>query len=141
MAPIFNGRALPEYKILKHKLKQRGFSVRFFYEKGNGIKSLLDKTGRLTDFRGLFLFSQPKSRFVYVRESDHVLHDIQQTVRGERQKDEQFLRKIAGQYGFRSALAGQEYLKSMEVRWIEVFQKSKRLSLCHTIQSLGGKLI
>lgn len=103
--------------------------MRLFYKQGNGIKTLLDKTGRITDFRGLFVIVSADKRQVIVRESDQVLTEIQKTVRGKRVKDQKLLKRIARLYGFKSALAGQEYLKSMEVKMLEIFDESKRIAL------------
>ena len=117
-------------------MKKKGFPVKTFYKRGNGIKTILYRTGRLADFKGLFVFSSKDGKAVFVKESENVLQEIQQTVRGERVKDRKFLEKIANTYGFNTSLAGQAYLKSMEVKWIEIFQKSKRLALFKASKSI-----
>lgn len=117
-------------------MKKKGFPVKVFYKEGNGIKTLLKRTGRLTDFKGLFVLSSKDGQLTYMKESENVLREIQQLVRGKRKKDQLFLQKIANAYGFDTVLAGQTHLKSMEVKWIEVFQKPKRLALYKASQSL-----
>ncbi|MEP1713113.1 hypothetical protein [Ekhidna sp.] len=72
-------------------MKNRGYPVKVFFRKGNGIKTLLNETGRFYDFKGLFVFSTNDHSHSFVKESDTVLQDIQKTVRGDRAQDREFL--------------------------------------------------
>ncbi|MEP5612902.1 MAG: hypothetical protein ABJP45_11660 [Cyclobacteriaceae bacterium] len=118
-------------KLLKRKSAQ-GFPMNMFYKEGNGIKTLLKNTGRLTDFKGVFLVKGRDGLFLAFS-SKNVLKEIQKLARCYRKKDEDLLIKIADHFGFLTALAGQEYLRSMEVTWLEVTSEAERLLLTRTL--------
>jgi hypothetical protein len=122
-------------RLISNKIQKKGFPVNMFFQKGNGIKTLLKKTGRLSDFRGIFLFVPKNRKLFLVLESENVLKEIQKIVRGKRKKDKAFLREIANIYGYKSALAGRAFLKSMDAFWVEVFRKPRRLRLLKTLKS------
>lgn len=118
-------------KLLKHK-STKGFPLEVFYQEGNGRKALLRQTGRLMDLKGVFLI-KGKDRFYLAFSSENVLKEIQMLVRGSRKKDEELLKQVADHFGFLTSLAGQEYLRSMEVTWLEVSSEAERLLLTRAL--------
>lgn len=121
-------------KLYREKLKT-GFPLKNFYEEGNGIKAILKHVGRLTDFKGVFVIIDRKNKPIVIGESEHVLIEIQKLVRCKRVKDKVLLEKLAIRFGFKTALAGQEYIKSMRVNWIEVVNEVERIALKHALES------
>ena len=130
-----------EIELLSNMLKKDGYRVDQFHKKGNGIKSLLQSTGRLTDFKGLFIFFKPDNFKVFVGESENVLREIQKIARCQRKKDQDYLMNIAESNGLNTIEDGQSYLLTMNVHWIEIIQRNKRLTLCRAIQSTNFSIL
>ncbi len=118
-------------KLLKRK-STKGFPMEMFYREGNGIKTLLRLSGRIMDLKGVFLI-KGKEEFFLAFHSENVLREIQMLVRGHRKQDQELLRKIADHFGFLTPLAGQEYLRTMEVTWLEVTSEAERLLLTRSL--------
>jgi hypothetical protein len=64
-----------------------------------------------------------------------VLIEIQKSVRSVRVKDKALLGNLATRFGFTTALAGQEYIKSMRVNWIVIVNKVERIVLKRALES------
>ncbi|MEP2024513.1 MAG: hypothetical protein ABJH98_11420 [Reichenbachiella sp.] len=115
-------------KLFKRKLL-RGYDISMFQKKGNGLKTIMEKTGRLNDLSGLYVISSSTGEPLILSSSKKVLADIQQLARGKRAKDKMILEKVAIHYGFHSYKMGRELLLAMKVNWLEVTDKTFRLML------------
>ncbi|MBU2913826.1 MULTISPECIES: hypothetical protein [Reichenbachiella] len=115
-------------RLFRAKL-DKGFPLTAFYKKGNGIKTILNHTGRFTDFKGVFFIVDYRNTPILASESKHVIQDIQNLVRGRRVKDRKYLKKLSQKYGYSTLLAGQEYMKDMHVNWIELPDQAERILL------------
>ena len=104
--------------ILTHRM-QNGYSMKPFCTEGIGLQTALEEVGRLTDFKGVFVIVDDLHLPIVLGESDRVISELLKLAKGIRVQDQDLLKKIASRYGFNTALAGQEYLKSMQVNWIE----------------------
>jgi len=124
----------PKVKLFRRKLKT-GYPLHDFYEKGNGIKTILEKVGRLTDIRGIFVIINEKNQPVILGESDAILAEAQKLVRGERIIDQVILKQLAGLYGLNTPLAGQAYIQSMKINWLEITNKVERIALKRALES------
>ncbi|MEO9485262.1 MAG: hypothetical protein ABJG47_17515 [Ekhidna sp.] len=121
-------------KLYHEKLKD-GYPLQDFYEEGNGIKTILHKIGRLTDIKGVFVIVNRKNQPVILGESETILAEVQKLVRGVRVKDQVVLEKLADIHGFTTALAGQEYIRSMKINWLEITNKVERIALKRALES------
>ncbi|MFY0598888.1 MAG: hypothetical protein JXR03_04405 [Cyclobacteriaceae bacterium] len=126
----------PKLKLFKEKLKD-GYPLQDFYEEGNGIKTILEKVGRLTDVKGVFVIINRKNQPVILGESETLLAEVQKLIRGIRVKDQVVLEKLASLYGFSTSLAGQEYIRSMRVNWLEITNKVERIALKQALISIS----
>jgi hypothetical protein len=61
-----------------------------FFEKGMGVKSILKKTGRLTDFKGIYGFIEG-GKIVYIDESSYVIRRLVRHFKG----NSKYQRKLA----------------------------------------------
>ncbi|WP_420579837.1 hypothetical protein [Reichenbachiella sp.] len=110
-------------KLFKQKLL-RGYDLSIFQKRGNGLKTIMDKTGRLNDLSGIYVISSATGEPLILSSSKKVLADIQQLARAKRAKDKEALEKVANYYGFASYKMGRELLLGMKVNWLEVTDKS-----------------
>ncbi|MEO9965422.1 MAG: hypothetical protein ABJF11_06530 [Reichenbachiella sp.] len=124
----------PKIKLYRRKLKS-GFPLQDFYQEGNGIKTILQKVGRLTDIKGIFVIINRKNQPIILGESQSILADAQKLVRGVRVKDQIALEKIAELYGFSTVLAGQTYIRTMKINWLEITNKVERIALKRALES------
>ncbi len=111
-------RIYKRIKVLQRALQKGGIKLKLF-RRGNGIKTISDKVGRVDDFSGVYVIQDENNENIIVKYAKHVFRDIQQVVRGKRNMDRELLENVASRYGFRSSLAGKTYLKDMKVWWIE----------------------
>jgi len=100
--------------------KFNGFPMKLFHQRGNGIETLKLKTGRLQDFKGLFVIYSHRNNPVIVGSSTTVLNEIQNLIRGHRKTDRIQLENIAHHFGYKTWFAGQSYVKNMKVCWVDV---------------------
>ncbi|WP_422362160.1 hypothetical protein [Reichenbachiella sp.] len=115
-------------KLFKRKLSS-GHDVSIFQKRGNGLKTIMDKTGRLNDLSGLYVISSSTGEPLILSSSKKVLTDIQKLTRAKRVKDKAVLEKVANYYGFSNYKMGRELLLAMKVNWLEITDKTFRLML------------
>lgn len=135
LAPSYSAKQLNRSKkiiakvnLLKRKLLQ-GYELSIFQKKGNGINTLIQKTGRLNDLSGVFVISSSTGEPLIVGSSKKVLAEIQKLTRGQRVKDKEALEKVANHYGFTNYNMAKKLLLAMTVNWLEVTDKTFRLML------------
>lgn len=121
-------------KMLTQRM-ENGYPMSQFCMDRVGLKTILEYVGRLTDFKGVFVIVDDTHKPIVVGESEKVLSEILKLTKSSRVKDQQLLKKIAMRYGFHTALAGKEYLKSMQVNWLEVGSKPERILLKRSLTS------
>ncbi len=124
----------PKMKLYRKKIKA-GYPLEDFFQEGNGIKTILQKVGRLTDIKGVFVIVNKNKQPVILGESHAILTEAQKLVRGVRVKDQLVLEQLASLYGFTTALAGQEYIQSMNINWLEITNKVERIALKRALES------
>lgn len=115
-------------KLFRRKIKS-GFEVSIFQKRGNGIRTILESVGRMTDLSGLYVISSAAGQPLILGSSKTVLRDIQTLARAKRMKDKLALEKVAQCFGFESYKMGKELLLAATVNWIEVTDKSYRMML------------
>lgn len=115
-------------KLFKRKLL-RGYDISIFQKRGNGLKTILEKTGRFNDLSGLYVISSSTGEPLILSTSKSVLADIQLLARAKRVKDKAVLEKVANYYGFTNYKMGRELLLAMKVNWLEITDKTFRLML------------
>ena len=72
---------LPKRKEMVRVLKENAMPADLFYKKGNGVKSILEKTGRLTDFKGIYGFLD-EDKLIYIDESSYVIRRLVRQFKG-----------------------------------------------------------
>ncbi len=72
---------LPKRKKMISVLVENPIEGKIFYKKGSGVKSILQQTGRLTDFKGIYAFIH-KEKLVFIDESSYVLRRIMRQFKG-----------------------------------------------------------
>ncbi|UXX79107.1 hypothetical protein N7E81_17275 [Reichenbachiella carrageenanivorans] len=115
-------------RLFRRKIKT-GYDVSIFQKKGNGIRTIQDRIGRMTDLSGLYVVSSATGKPLILGASKTVLRDIQSLARAIRMKDKMALGKVAQHFGFEGYKMGGELLLAATVNWIEVTDKSYRLML------------
>jgi len=81
---------LPKRSEMIVVLKENPIPTNLFFEKGMGVKSILKKTGRLTDFKGIYCFIE-KGKIVYIDESSYVIRRLVRQFKG----NSKYQRKLA----------------------------------------------
>lgn len=66
---------LPKRMEMLNVLKDGAFSAEIFWKKGNGVKSVLEHMGRLSDFKGIYAFIE-NDKFIYIDESSYVIRRL-----------------------------------------------------------------
>ncbi|MDW3211257.1 MAG: hypothetical protein R8N23_15385 [Reichenbachiella sp.] len=127
-------RIIAKVNLLKRKLLQ-GYELSIFQKRGNGINTLIQKTGRLNDLSGVFVISSSTGEPLILGSSKKVLAEIQKLTRGRRIKDKEALEKVALHYGFANYKMAKELLLAMTVNWLEVTDKTFRLMLKRAMMS------
>ncbi|WP_456459076.1 hypothetical protein [Reichenbachiella sp.] len=125
-------RIIAKVNLLKRKLLQ-GHELSIFQKRGNGINTLIQKTGRLNDLSGVFVISSSTGEPLILGSSKKVLVEIQKLTRGQRVKDKEVLEKVANHYGFSNYKMSEKLLLAMTVNWLEVTDKTFRLMLKRAI--------
>lgn len=72
---------LPKRKEMIRVLMENAMSAELFYKKGNGVKHILSKTGRLTDFKGIYGFIK-EGKLIYIDESAYVIRRLVRQFKG-----------------------------------------------------------
>ncbi|WP_421764318.1 hypothetical protein [Ekhidna sp.] len=72
---------LPKRKKMMEVLRDSALSAELFNKKGFGLKSILDLTGRITDFKGIYGFIE-NDKLVYIDESSYVIRRIIRQFKG-----------------------------------------------------------
>lgn len=71
-------------------LRENPVPSSLFHKKGMGVKSILKKTGRLTDFKGIYCFIED-GKIVYIDESSYVIRRLVRQYKG----NSKYQRKLA----------------------------------------------
>ncbi|UXP32533.1 hypothetical protein N6H18_00895 [Reichenbachiella agarivorans] len=130
----------PKMRLLKKKMK-KGVPLELFFKKGHGMKTIMDKTGRLMDFKGVFVISSMDDSFLLAGISDRVLTDIQHLTRSTRKKDQIVLDKITQHFGFHTVMTGQRFLRSMTVSWLEIASEADRFLFGRALSRVSSLVI
>lgn len=72
---------LPKRKEMIRVLNENTMPASLFYQKGNGVKSILKHTGRLTDFKGVYGFLDD-GKLIYIDESSYVIRRLVRQFKG-----------------------------------------------------------
>lgn len=81
---------LPNRKEMMSVLIENALPSAVFYQKGMGVKSILKKTGRITDFKGIYGFIK-HGKVVYLDESSYVIKRLVRHYKG----NSKYQRKLA----------------------------------------------
>lgn len=73
---IRSEKILKQVRILRRKCRT-SFPLEMFFEEGNGLKALKERTGRFSDFKGVFVITGPKDKPFYVSSSKTILKEVQ----------------------------------------------------------------
>ncbi len=132
---LLKSRIPDKIELIKKKI-EIGYPMSLFNKSGNGTKALLESTGRLTDFKGIFIVTTLENTHLVLGESTQVLQEIQKMSRAKRQKDITLIEKIGNEYGSKDAAQAQEFLNASNVNWIEVADKTERVILKRALRPI-----
>ncbi|SMD32589.1 hypothetical protein SAMN04488029_0937 [Reichenbachiella faecimaris] len=121
-------KIISKMELFKRKLL-RGFELSLFQKRGNGTKTVMEKTGRLNDLSGVYVVSSSTGKLLILGSAKKVLADIQRLTRAKRVKDKEVLKKVANYYGFTNYKMGEKLLLAMTVNWLEVTDETFKLML------------
>ena len=113
-------------ELIKKKI-EKGYPMDMFHRSGNGIKTLIKSSGRLTDFKGIFIITNGDKTNLVLGDSINVIFELQKLSRAQRVKDKELLHNLGLHFGGSNHLDGQEILNAASVNWIEVADKTERV--------------
>lgn len=130
------GSTIPDKIELIKKKTELGYPMHIFCKPGNGIKTLLNSTGRLTDFKGIFVITSLKRNHLVLGDSTCVISEIQKLSRAQREGDKKVLKKLAIHFDCSDYTEGQRILNTATVNWLEIADKTERVLLKRALQAM-----
>ncbi|WP_420577198.1 hypothetical protein [Ekhidna sp.] len=114
---------LPKRKEMISVLKESAMPADVFYKKGNGVKSILKKTGRLSDFKGIYGFIDD-GKLIYIDESSYVIRRLVRHFKGNSKYQQKLAYVMAGIHKeanpFYTITDALEAMKKMKIIFIDV---------------------
>lgn len=104
-------------------LKESAIPADIFYKKGNGVKSILKKTGRLSDFKGIYGFIE-NEKLIYFDESSYVIRRLVRQFKGNSKYQQKLANVMVDAHrhmnGFYTVSNALEAMKKMKIIFMDV---------------------
>ncbi|WP_425390285.1 hypothetical protein [Ekhidna sp.] len=104
---------LPKRSEMMQVLKESAIDSSIFYEKGNGVRSVLEHTGRLTDFKGIYGFIE-NDKLVFIDESSYVIRRLIRQFKGNSKYQMKLAHLMLDYHGSQSDYTAKDALAAMK---------------------------